>query len=126
MFTVTKTNTAGVGVTFAVEKKVLRLAGGGGDRNKDKDVWARFRFYFDTTHCYKRARLLCFVFYFHMKKMITPPGSWNAQISTGSSVLPASNLRRLQSGLKFLWILYNQSASFAVKEAGGARARGQL
>lgn len=50
------------------KKCYVSLVGGGGDRNKDKDVWARFRFYFDTTHCYKRARLLCFVFYFHMKK----------------------------------------------------------
>lgn len=36
MFTVTKTNTAGVGVTFAVKKKVLRLAGGGAAETKTK------------------------------------------------------------------------------------------
>lgn len=106
------------------KKCYVSLVGGGATETKTKMYGPASVFTSTPPTVIKEHDFYVLFFISTWKKMITPPGSWNAQIPTGSSVLLASNRRRLQSGLKFLWIPYNQSASFTGKEAWGVR--GQL
>lgn len=62
---VTKTNTAGVEVTYTVRCHISLV---GGNRNNDKNVWACFPVCLDTDHCDQTSRLYWFVLPLWKKK----------------------------------------------------------